>query len=68
MDYHSQIESRKLAPHHDYYVGYGIDGTIYHIRRYGRTGWAAAPQSDGGQHLFGSNLAQINRKLLGGTC
>lgn len=38
------IETRKLSPHHDYYVGYGR-GYVWHIYRNGRNGWIASSNS-----------------------
>ena len=41
MKNYPNIETRKLAPHHDYYVGYGA-GHVWHVYRNGRAGWIAA--------------------------
>ena len=59
-NYHN-IESRKLAPHHDYYVGYG-KGHVWRIYRNGRTGWIASSNS-APFTLRGRLLADINAAL-----
>ncbi len=55
------IETRKLSPHHDYYVGYGR-GYTWRISRNGRNGWIAASNS-APFTLRGRLLADISRQL-----
>lgn len=63
---YNNIESRKF-PGHDYYVGYGM-GATYHIRKLSDGSWYARSTAINGASLAGRTLAEINRKLQGGTC
>jgi hypothetical protein len=61
MRNYPNIESRKLSPRHDYYVGYG-KGLVWHIYRNGRAGWIAA-SNDATFTLRGRLLADISAAL-----
>jgi hypothetical protein len=61
MRNYPNIESRKLASHHDYYVGYG-KGHVWHIYRNGRAGWIAA-SNDATFTLRGRVLSEISKAL-----
>lgn len=61
MKSYPNIESRKLAPHHDYYVGYG-GGHVWRVWRTTWKGWIANNQTTGAT-LKGRVLADISRKL-----
>lgn len=66
MRNYSNIESRKFVGH-DYYVGYGVDGAIYHIRKLADRSWYARSTAINGNSYGGKTLDEINRKLQGGT-
>lgn len=66
MRNHTQIETRKF-PGKNYYVGYHIEGGIWHVKRHAGGYWYAT-EVNGHGTLTGDTLDAINRKLLGGTC
>lgn len=61
MKSYPNIESRKLAPHHDYYVGYG-GGHVWRIWRGYRKEWIASSNT-ATVIIRGRVLADISRKL-----
>jgi hypothetical protein len=66
-NYHN-IESRAFGPHNDrYYVGYGVNGDMYKIRRMSDRSWYARPTAANNASYGGKTLAEISRKLEGGT-
>lgn len=60
INYHN-IESRKLAPHHDYYVGYG-GGHVWRIWRGYRKEWIASSNT-ATMTIRGRVLSEISAKL-----
>ncbi len=63
MRSYPNIETRKLSPHHDYYVGYG-KGHVWRIYRNGRAGWIAASNT-ATFTLRGRLLADVSAALAG---